>query len=152
VWVAGEGPETAALRQRFAGDPRIEWLGRVSEEEKASRLRGADVYCAPGLGGESFGVVLLEAMAASVPIVASELPGYANVARPDIDARLVPPGDAAALGRALNEVLGSAALARRLTEAGEARAAEFSMDHLAELYLERYERAIELRAAASRRR
>ncbi len=75
------------------------------------------------------------------------------MARPDIDALLVPPGDAAALGAGPERGAGlRRLLARRLTEAGEARAAEFSMDHLAELYLERYERAIELRAAASRRR
>ena len=64
LWVASDGPETAALQQRTAGDARIEWLGRVSDERKAELLRGADVFCAPSLGGESFGVVLLEAMAA----------------------------------------------------------------------------------------
>ena len=61
--------------------PRIEWLGRISDEEKFARLRGATVFCAPSLRGESFGVVLLEAMAAGTPIVASNLHGYANVAR-----------------------------------------------------------------------
>src|SRR4051812_43281712 len=105
LWIAGDGPDTDRLRARSAGDVRIEWLGRISDEEKASRLRAADVFCAPSLGGESFGVVLLEAMAASTPVVASDLPGYANVARAGRDAILVPPGDARALSAALLGVL-----------------------------------------------
>src|SRR5690606_24835168 len=96
-WIAGEGPETLELQARWAGDPRIEWLGTISEDEKIARLRAADVFCAPSLRGESFGIVLLEAMAAGTPVIASHIPGYANVARPDRDALLVPPGDAAAL-------------------------------------------------------
>ena len=92
LWVCGEGPETETLRSQHAGDPRIEWLGRVSDVEKQRRLRGADIYCAPSVHGESFGVVLLEAMAASTAIVASDLPGYRNVVRPDRDAVVVPPG------------------------------------------------------------
>ena len=95
LWIAGDGPETEQLRQRVAGDARIEWLGRISDEEKAARMRGADVFCAPSLRGESFGVVLLEAMAAETPVVASDLPGYANVAQAGRDALLVPPGSPA---------------------------------------------------------
>src|SRR5690606_33421883 len=60
--VASDGPETARLQAQYAGDPRIEWLGRISDAEKIARLRGAAVFCAPSLHGESFGVVLLEAM------------------------------------------------------------------------------------------
>jgi phosphatidylinositol alpha-mannosyltransferase len=139
LWVAGQGPQTDELKARTQGNGRIEWLGRVDDEEAASRLRGADVFCAPSLHGESFGVVLLEAMAAQTPIVASDLPGYRNVATPDVDALLVPPGDPAALADGLKRVLGDAALARELVGAGEARAAEFSMDRLAERYIALYE-------------
>lgn len=142
LWVAGDGPETESLRRRVAGDVRVEWLGRISEEEKAARLRGADVFCAPSLGGESFGVVLLEAMAAQTPVVASELPGYANVARADLDALLVPPGDAHALAAALRRVLVEPATAAALVGSGEGRASEFSMDRLAETYLGLYERVL----------
>ncbi len=142
VWVAGEGPETAELRALHAGDPRVSWLGRISDAEREARLRGADVFCAPSLHGESFGVVLLEAMAASTAIVASELPGYANVARADRDALLVPPGDADALAKALLRVLHDPQVARALVASGEQRAAGFSMDRLAQEYLQRYELAI----------
>ncbi len=142
LWVAGEGPETAELRQRSAGDPRIEWLGRISESEKIARLGAADVLCAPSLSGESFGVVLLEAMAARAAVVASELPGYANVARADRDALLVPPGDAMALAGALRRVLSDRSLADSLVASGAERAEGFSMDSLARRYVGLYEMAI----------
>jgi phosphatidylinositol alpha-mannosyltransferase len=138
LWVAGDGPDTAALRRSVSDDPRVTWLGRVDDEERNSRLRGADVLCAPSLRGESFGVVLLEAMAARTPVVASDLPGYANVARQGREGLLVPPGDAPALGAALSLVLGDRSLARDLVEAGALRADELSMDSLAGRYLELY--------------
>jgi len=148
VWVASDGPETRRLQAEVAGDPRVEWLGRLTEEEKAQRLRGADVLCAPSLRGESFGMVLLEGMAAQTPIVASDLPGYRNVARHGREALLVPPGDARALGRALTKVLGERSTAESLVAEGEARAACFSMERLAERYVELYDVAIARAGAA----
>ena len=71
---------------------RFEWLGRIGDEEKFARLRAADVFCAPSLGGESFGVVLIEAMAAGTAVVASSLDGYRNVATHDLDALLAASG------------------------------------------------------------
>jgi phosphatidylinositol alpha-mannosyltransferase len=138
LWVAGEGSETAPLQERVRGDRRVVWLGRISDDEVAQRLRGADVFCASSLHGESFGVVLLEAMAAQTPIVASDLAGYRNVAEAGRDAVLVPPGDAAALAAALAAVLGDQRRRDGLVAAGEARAAELSMDALADRYLEIY--------------
>lgn len=146
VWVAGEGPETAELRAGAGGDERVEWLGRISDDELMRRLRGADVFCAPSLHGESFGVVLLESMAAETPVVASDLPGYRHVARPGQDGLLVPPGDASGLAAALTRVLEEPALAASLVESGRHRATEFSMDRLAERYVEVYE--MTTRAAA----
>jgi phosphatidylinositol alpha-mannosyltransferase len=139
LWVASDGPETARLQAQVADDPRVEWLGRLTEEEKAQRIRGADVLCAPSLRGESFGMVLLEGMAARTSVVASDLPGYRNVGRHGREALLVPPGDAKALARAIIEVLEDPSLAATLVAGGEARAAEFSMDRLAERYLDLYE-------------
>jgi len=142
LWVAGEGPETDALKARFAGDARVEWLGTIGETEKISRLRGADVFCAPSLHGESFGIVLLEAMAASTPVVACDIPGYANVARHGSDAVLVPPGDTKMLAEAIRKVLTEPRRRDALIESGRKRADNFSMARLASLYLERYERLI----------
>jgi phosphatidylinositol alpha-mannosyltransferase len=142
LWIGGVGPHTDELRAEVAGDVRIEWLGRISDAEKAARLRGADVFCAPSLSGESFGVVLLEAMAAEACIVASELPGYAAVARADTDALLVPPGDVHALAAALGRALDDADLRRRLVASGERRAAAYGLDRLADLYLDLYRRVL----------
>ena len=142
LWVAGDGPETDDLRARHGGDDRIEWLGRITEEEKLSRLAGADVFCAPSLHGESFGIVLLEGMAAGTPVVASDLPGYANVARADRDALLVPPGDVDGLATALRRAIEDQELRAALVASGAERAASFSMERLADVYLDLYERAI----------
>ncbi len=139
LWLAGEGPETAELRARSAADARVEWLGIIDDEEVAARLRGADVFCAPSVHGESFGVVLLEAMAAGTPVVASDLPGYRNVATPDRHALLVTPGDAEALAGAVSRVLADRRLAERLASAGEERARQFAMGTLMERYLELYQ-------------
>lgn len=137
-WVAGEGPDTEHLRSRFSGDRRIEWLGRISEEEKLARLRAATVFCAPSLRGESFGVVLVEAMAAETAVVASALDGYRNVATDGVDAVLVPPGDAPALAEALTGILADPERRAALVEAGSRRANDFSMSLLMERYLEIY--------------
>ncbi|MDH4170593.1 MAG: glycosyltransferase family 4 protein [Acidimicrobiia bacterium] len=136
LWIAGEGPQTVSLQAQTAGDPRIEWLGRIDEADKRARMRGADVFCAPSLGGESFGIVLLEAMAAGTPIVASELPGYARVVGDA--AELVAPDDARSLAAAIGRAL-EPARAEALVAAGRHRAEQFSMKRLAELYLEAYE-------------
>jgi phosphatidylinositol alpha-mannosyltransferase len=137
--VAGDGPDTAALQARHAGDPRITWLGRVSDDDKAARLKGASVFCAPSLGGESFGVVLVEAMAAGTPIVASDLAGYRNVARQGVDALLVPPGNVDALVTTLRTVLADDRLGERLRRNSHERALQFSMDGLADRYVDIYD-------------
>ena len=133
VWVAGIGPQTNELRNRYLGN-RIDWLGRIGDLELARRWKAADVYCAPSLGGESFGVVLLESMAAGTPVVASDIAGYRNVVTADVDALLVQPDDPRALATALRRVLDDPALAVSLSEAGSKRAEAFSMDALAEEY------------------
>lgn len=134
LWIASNGPDTTRLQARTRGDARIQWLGRLSDEEKFRRLRGAHVFCAPSLRGESFGVVLIEAMAANTCIVASSLDGYRNVATDDVDSLLVPPGDATALAGALQRALNDPALAGRLVTAGAGRADDFSMVALAGHY------------------
>lgn len=142
VWVLSDGPETEELQARYAHDRRIEWVGRVSESEKAQRLRGADVLCAPSLGRESFGIVLAEAMAAGTAVVASDLAGYRNATRPDREGLLVPPGDLTALVGALRAVLGDDDLRHALIDAGSVRAQELSMHRLAACHAELYEDAL----------
>lgn len=139
VWIGSDGPDTERLKVQQAGDPRLVWLGRLTDEEKRRRLRGADVFCAPSLHGESFGVVLLEAMAARTAIVASDLTGYRLVARPDQDGLLVSPGDVDALAAALNRALTDADRRDALVASGTERVETFSMERLADRYLELYE-------------
>ncbi len=138
LWVGGHGPDTERLRDLTGTDTRIEWLGRLSDGEKIARLRGADVFCAPSLRGESFGVVLIEAMAAGTCIVASALDGYRNVATDEVDSLLAPPGDATALAVAIKRALHDPQLAARLVKAGERRADDFSMVALAQHYAAMY--------------
>jgi phosphatidylinositol alpha-mannosyltransferase len=126
--VVGDGPTG-----RLAGEVArlgVELVGRLSDGELAERYRSSDVFCAPSLGGESFGMVLVEAMAAGCPVVASELPGYAEAAHGA--AWLVPPGGPAALAEALWRVGEEPALRAQLVALGRARAGALSWTRIAE--------------------
>ncbi len=142
LWVAGDGPETEALQALGVGG--VVWLGPITDDEKARRLRAATVLCAPSLHGESFGMVVLEGLAAGVPVIASDIPGYRNVARPDLEALMVAPGDPESLRLALRRLLDDPGRRAGLVEAGEQRAAGFSMQRLAERFVTVYEAAISL--------
>jgi phosphatidylinositol alpha-mannosyltransferase len=142
LWVVGTGPQTTELQARHVAD--VEWLGVVSDGALARRLRGATALCAPAIGGESFGIVLLEAMAAGTAIVASDIDGYRNVARPGVEAVVAPPGDHAALRESLRRVLDDALLRAELVDAGERRATHFSLRKLAEAYVDLYHHAMAL--------
>ena len=83
----------------------VDALGWVADEEKIAQLGEAEILCAPSLAAESFGIVLAEAMAAGVPVVASNLPGYRAVLRDGEAGRLTPPGDPVALADALYDLL-----------------------------------------------
>jgi phosphatidylinositol alpha-mannosyltransferase len=138
LWVAGEGPETAELRARHPESETVHWLGVVSDDEAADRLAGASVLCAPSLGGESFGMVVLEGMAARTRVVASDIPGYREAAGGH--ATLVAPGDPGVLGAAIAKALGEPADADAL-EAAASYAGGWSTDELARRYVDAYERA-----------
>ncbi len=147
-WVAGDGPDTNRLRIEYGGDRRVEWLGRITETDKMARLRGASVFCAPSLHGESFGVVLVEAMAAGTPVVASALDGYRNVATDGVDALLVAPGDVDGLATALGRTLAGGPEIAAMVAAGRRRADELSMRRLAAAYVDVYRELVASRARA----
>ncbi len=138
VWIGSDGPDTAELTAATRSDERFQWLGRVTDAEKFARLRTADVFCAPSLRGESFGVVLIEAMAAATTVVASSLDGYRNVATHEVDSLLVEPGDVDALGAALHRAVTDDELASRLRNTATERADEFAMTALTDRYLAIY--------------
>ncbi len=138
LWICGVGPETAALRQQFPADDGLVWLGAVSDDELSSRLAGADVVCAPSRFGESFGVVLVEAMAAGTAVLASDLPGYAGVV--GSHGRLFGAGDVGTLTAALASAAadaesGTGMCAPDALAAASAHAQQWSMEGLARRYL-----------------
>ncbi|MEU4838314.1 glycosyltransferase family 4 protein [Nocardia testacea] len=105
VLVVGRGDEDRLRREAGPLARHLRFLGQVSDAEKASAMRSADVYVAPNLGGESFGIILIEAMAAGTAVVASELDAFRRVLRDGAAGLLVPIGDAAALADALDTML-----------------------------------------------
>ena len=105
VMVVGRGDEDALRAELGPLASHFRFLGQVSDEEKASALRSADVYCAPNLGGESFGIVLVEAMAAGTPVVASELDAFRRVLRDGRAGCLTALDDGDSLARGIDRVL-----------------------------------------------
>ncbi len=142
LWVAADGVGIDELRKLHEHDHRIVWLGRITETDKLERLSRCTVFCAPSLRGESFGIVLLEAMAAGVPLVTTDIDGYRNVATHEVDALLVDPGSEEQLASAINRLVGDPVLSKKLVDAGLKRADDFSMQHLAVEYVAIYQRLL----------
>jgi phosphatidylinositol alpha-mannosyltransferase len=126
--VVGSGPQEREARRYVAtrGLKAVAFLGRVSDAEKAQLYRTADIYCSPATGGESFGIVLLEAMAAGAPIVASDIHGYKGVVRRGREGLLVPPHEPKELARAIARLLDDPVARLEMGAAGRRRAEEFS--------------------------
>jgi phosphatidylinositol alpha-mannosyltransferase len=127
--ICGDGDERARAEARVAAQSltrAVTFTGALDEAAKRGWYARASVFCAPSPYGESFGIVLAEAMAAGVPVVAADNAGYRNVLVGDGAAGLVPPGDASALAARLHEVLGSMSFRSRLAQWGRtaARAAD----------------------------
>ena len=140
--VVGRGDEAALRRQAGPGlASRIDLLGAVDDATKAAALRSMDVYCAPNLGGESFGMVLLEAMAAGAPVVASDMEAFRAVVGTGAG-RLVPTADARALASVLGGLLDDPDARAALSRAGRARAAAFDWPVVAREVLQVYRAAI----------
>lgn len=125
---------------------RVRALGRLSEREKWETLGAADVLCAPALRGESFGVVLVEGMAAGLPVVASDIPGYRDVLAPHAGL-LVPPGDPSALAAALAELRSHGPLRRLLGMAGRREARRYAWTRVAAEVVAAYSDAHHVRPA-----
>jgi phosphatidyl-myo-inositol alpha-mannosyltransferase len=143
LFVAGRGPDTERLRRRFADDRRIHWLGRLSDARKTLWMRMSTVVCVPSLGGESFGVVPLEAMAAHTTVVMSDIPAYRRISEDGRAAVLVPPGDVPTLARALSEVVNRRVDTDSLRDRADKVAEHHSFERLVDDYLEIYRSLIE---------
>lgn len=134
------GPGDAQLRGLAAAlRRRVVLLGQVSEADKARFFRSVDVYAAPNRGGESFGIVLLEAMAAGTPIVASDLAAFRRVLAEGRAGRLCPAGNAAALAAALDDLLADAAARARLVAVARSLVRRYDWTEVAGKVVQVYE-------------
>lgn len=121
---------------------RLLFMGEVSRERLPGFYTACDIFVAPSLGGESQGIVLLEAMASHRPVIASNIPGYNEVVHHGVNGLMVPPGDSASLARAIYLLAHEPDLRRRLADAGSKRAAEFSWDRIVPRIEAHYLRAL----------
>lgn len=121
----------------------VELLGLVDEPTKARLLRSADVFCAPNLGGESFGIVLTEAMAAGAAVLASDLDAFRRVLDNGLAGAMFPTGDFVALADSLAGLLADGDERRRLGKAGQAAVAVYDWEHVADEIVRVYETVVE---------
>jgi phosphatidylinositol alpha-mannosyltransferase len=132
------GAEAFVRREGLTND--VVFTGYVPEEDKRRYYRSADVFCAPNTGNESFGLILLEAMAAGTPVVASNIEGFACVVAHEQEGLLVPPRNAPALADALVQLLGDADSRREMGRRGQEKASKFSWDRVSQQVLDFYKR------------
>jgi phosphatidylinositol alpha-mannosyltransferase len=128
----------------------VHFVGYVPDTELPAYYQHATLFCAPNTGNESFGIVLLEAMAAGCPVVASDIEGFRTVLTGGVEGLLVPPRDPDALAAALTRLLRAPDERRCLAARGRARAAQFAWPRIAETVLALYERAASRRLGATR--
>jgi len=141
------GPGTV-LRRRYE-----EWVwnknlkdviftGQVSYGDLPRYYRTADIFCAPATGGESFGFVLLEAMAMGKPIVASKIAGYASVLTDGAEGLLVPPKDKGSLAQSIISLLADKSLRQQMGARGRLKAQDYSWERVAQRVLEYYSKVL----------
>lgn len=143
--VAGPG---RILRRRYEGFVEnngikdVVFVGHVSEEMKPRYFSTADIFCAPATGRESFGIVLLEAMATGKPVVASSIEGYRCVITNGVEGILVPPKSDKKLAQALLKLIDDPELRQKMGKNGYEKAKQYSWDKVARQVLDCYEKAL----------
>jgi phosphatidylinositol alpha-mannosyltransferase len=120
----------------------VVFVGHVSYDELPRYYRTADIFCAPATGWESFGIILLEAMAMGKPIVASNIDGYASLVTHGVEGLLVPPKDKKMLAQALITLMASQSLRQEMGARGRVKAADYSWEHIARRVLDYYVRVL----------
>ena len=150
VLVAGPGDVDAARREvPTSAGGHVEFLGLLSDTEKASLLASCDAYVAPNIGGESFGIILIEAMSAGAPVVASDLEAFARVLDDGRCGVLFDTGDAAALAHAVTGVLADRGARVALSRAGRERARLYDWSAVGQQVVSAYETVRSSHAAAA---
>lgn len=147
------GPGTPDMdSQHIMGERSLHdvmFVGGVSEEDKARYFRTADVYCSPATGKESFGIVLLEAMASGTPIVASRIDGYSDVIRDGHDGVLVPHKSESALASAIERLLLDKELRDRLSRNGREAVQAYRWERVAQRVMDHYAVRMEERGSVA---
>lgn len=147
--LAGDGPERLQYQKYVYrnGWEDVIFTGYVTDSEKPAYFASADVYCAPSTGNESQGIILLEALASGVPVVASDIPGYRTVITGPEVGLVTPPRDAERLAWTLCHVLRDEDLRARLSAQGRAHAQQYGWEHVTnaveQVYLESRGHAVE---------
>ena len=148
--VGGGKPDDDSYR--MIGERNLEdvvFLGNVPDGDKARYYRSADIYCSPATGKESFGIVLLEAMAAGKPVVASDIEGYSSVITHGLEGLLVQPKKEDELAHAIGSLLKDPALRRRLAANGRQKVEQFRWDRVADQVMDHYHTLLDTRQAAA---
>lgn len=151
--VVGDGPHRTQVRRLpRALRARVDMVGRVSHAALPTYHAASDFFVAPATGRESFGIVLVEAMAAGLPVVASDLPGYGEVVRHEREGLLVTPADPFALAEGAARLLDDPLLAKRLAGAGRIRARAFAWPRVAARVERVYDKVVRARLVVLRPR
>ena len=141
-----EGYRRFAARQGWSASDVL-FAGYVPAEDLPRYYQSSDVFCAPNTGQESFGIVLLEAMAAGAPIVASDIPGYRDVVSDGEQGLLVEPKNAGALADAICRLLGNPELRAGMRRVGQDKARWYDWPRVASQVLDYYVEVLERREA-----
>ena len=141
--IVGDGPLRGQVEQYVSarGLDNVVMAGRVPDEVLPRYYCTADIFCAPATGSESFGIVLLEAMASGLPVVATEIPGYLSVVEAGRDSLTVKPKNPVELGAALTVLARDPELRTRFGRAGVAKAQQFAWPAVAGRVIEVYQNA-----------
>ncbi len=140
--VVGPGERLRRKYKKYVEDNRLKdvvFVGFVPNEDLPRYYATADIFCAPSTGNESFGIVLLEAMASGKPVIATSIEGYSDVVQDRIQGLLVPPRDPFTLADKINLLIREEALRLYMGFRGEARAAEYSWENISQQVLDYYQ-------------
>jgi phosphatidylinositol alpha-mannosyltransferase len=153
--IVGDGPMRWAYERQCEakGVPDVAFLGQVSAAVLPRIYASSDIFCTPASGGESFGIVLLEAMASGVPVLASAIPGFTQVVDPGRDGVLVPPRQPEAWSREIAALLDDPELRRSMGRNGIAKARRYDwsvvVDSILDVYAQAQQRSLAHLVAAS---
>jgi len=132
-----------SMSRRFYGGLKdVIFVGGKPQSELPQYYKTADVFCSPATGLESFGIVLLEAMAVGKPIVATNIDGYNSVLTHGVEGLLVPPKNEEMLAQALVSLLTNESLRQEMAARARLKAKEYGWEHIAQKILDYYTRIL----------